>query len=328
MATLESAFNPQYSENASILTGNPNRVTVEVEDTIDKAFWSDLLGELLPEKDFHFDPYHTILNEDEGNEHKGKGKAEIIKASESFNDKHIGCVDSDYDWILSDYTDAGKTISSTKYLLQTYAYSIENLMCLSCTLGDFCCDNTEETSEFDFDDYLTRLSKAVYPLFVWSTYLCSKNDHSFSPTAWREVLVNTEKDAEGSLAQIEAKAKAKIEELDKNFADEITDKEDFEFTHIIQKDVTEEDAYLYVRGHELFDQILNSVLVPLIIDLRNHHREIIKESDMGEEACKKALREYQGKVKPVKPLLSKNYRYKHNTLIYDKIWADVMQIWL
>ena len=50
MATLESGFNPTYSENASILTGNPNRVTVEVEDTIDRDFWSDLLGveELSP----------------------------------------------------------------------------------------------------------------------------------------------------------------------------------------------------------------------------------------------------------------------------------------
>lgn len=38
MATLESGYNPAYSESASILTGNPNRVTVEVEDTIDKDF--------------------------------------------------------------------------------------------------------------------------------------------------------------------------------------------------------------------------------------------------------------------------------------------------
>lgn len=328
MATLESGFNPTYSENASILTGNPNRVTVEVEDTIDRDFWSDLLGELCPEKEFHFDPYHTILNEDGSFERTGKGKSQIINAAPSFNAWHIGCVDSDYDWILSDYTDAGKTISSTKYLLQTYAYSIENLMCLSCTLGDFCSENTEESSEFDFDDYLTRLSKAVYPLLVWSTYLCSKGNQSFTPTAWREVLVNTEKDPEASLTQIEAKAKAKIEEFDKNFADEITDKEDFEFSQICLKDVTEEDAYLYVRGHELFDQILNSVLIPLIIDLRNQHREAIKASDMGDEAYKNALREYQRKVKPVKPLLSKNYRYKHNTLIYDKIWADVMQVWM
>lgn len=327
MATLESGFNPTYSENASILTGNPNRVTVEVEDTIDRDFWSDLLEELCPEKEFHFDPYHTILNEDGSSERTGKGKSQIINASADFNAWHIGCVDSDYDWILSDYTDAGKTISGNKYLLQTYAYSIENLMCLSCTLEDFCHENTEEATEFDFDDYLTRLSKAVYPLLVWSTYLYSKGNQDFTPTSWREVLVNTEKDPEASLAIIEAKAKAKIEEFDKKYADKIIDKEDFEFQNIGMKDITEDDAYLYLRGHELFDQILNSVLVPLIIELRNQHRETIKASNLGDEVCKNTLREYQGKVKPVKPLLSKNFRYKHNTLIYDKIWASVMLIW-
>ena len=277
MATLESGFNPTYSENASILTGNPNRVTVEVEDTIDRDFWSDLLGELCPEKEFHFDPYLTILNEDDSSERPGKGKSQIINAASGFNAWHIGCVDSDYDWILSDYTDAGKTINSTKYLLQTYAYSIENLMCLSCTLGDFCYENTEEFSELDFDDYLTRLSRAVYPLLVWSAYLYSKDDHSFTPAAWRKVLVNTEKESEASLAQIEAKAKAKTEEFDKIFACEIADKENFEFSNICLKDVTKEDAYLYIRGHELFDHIVNSVLGPIIINLRNLHRETIKE---------------------------------------------------
>ena len=328
MATLESAFNPKYSEKASILTGNPNRVTVEVEDTIDRDFWGDLLGELCPEKDFHFDPYHTILNEDGSSERTGKGKSQIIKASADFNAWHIGCVDSDYDWILSDYTDVGKTISGNKYLLQTYAYSIENLMCLSCTLEDLCRENTEEATEFDFDDYLTRLSKAVYPLLVWSTYLCSKGNQDFTQTSWREVLVNTEKDLEASLAIIEAKAKAKIEEFDKKYADEISDKEGFELDNISMKDVTDDETYLYVRGHELFDQILNSVLIPIMIDLWNQHRETLKESDLDEDACKNALREYQKKVKPVKTLLSKNYRYKNNTLIYKKIWADVMQIWM
>lgn len=328
MATLESGFNPTYSKNASILTGNLNRVTVEVEDTIDRDFWSDLLGELCPEKEFHFDPYHTILNEDGSSERTGKGKSQIINASADFNAWHIGCVDSDYDWILSDYTEAGKSISSNKFLLQTYAYSIENLMCLSCTLGDFCSENTEEATDFDFDDYLTRLSEAVYPLFVWSTYLCSKGNHDFTQTAWREVLVNTENHPEASLAQIEAKAKAKIEELDKKYVDEISDKEGFEVLNISQKDVIEEDAYLYVRGHELFDQILNSVLSPIIIDLRDQHREALKKSNLDEEACKTSLREYQEKVKPVKALLSKNYRYKNHTLIYKKIWTDVMQIWM
>lgn len=327
MATLESGFNPSYSKKASILTGNPNRVTVEVEDTIDRDFWSDLLGELCPGKEFHFDPKHTILNEDGSSERTGKGKSQIIKASADFNAWHIGCVDSDYDWILSDYTEAGKTISGNKYLLQTYAYSIDNLMCLSCTLGDFCSDNTEETTDFNFEDYLTRLSKAVYPLLVWSTYLCSKGNQDFTPTSWRVILVNTEKDPEASLAQIEVKAKAKIEELDKKYAGEITDKEDFDFLNICHKDIVDENAYLFVRGHELFDQILNAVLSPIIIDLRNQHRETLKKSNLDGEACKTALREYQEKVKPVKALLSRNYRYKNHTFIYKKIETDVMQIW-
>ena len=327
MATLESGFNPTYSENASILTGNPNRVTVEVEDTIDKDFWRDLLSELCPEKEFHFDPYHTILNGDGISVQTGKGKSQIINAASGFNAWHIGCVDSDYDWILSDYTDAGKTISSCKYLLQTYAYSIENLMCLSCTLGDFCRENTEETTEFDFDDYLTRLSKAVYPLLVWSTYLCSKGKLDFTPTAWRDVLVNTEKDAETSLAQIEAKAKAKIEEFNKNYADEIADKKVFESSHICKKDISEEDAYLYVRGHELFDHLLYSILTPIITDIRNRHFATLKSSHTDEESCKTALREYQAKAKPIEKMLAHNYQYKSKTLIYDKIWADVVQIW-
>ena len=327
MATLESAFNPTYSENASILTGNPNRVTVEVEDTIDKAFWSDLLGELCPEKDFHFDPYHTIIKEDGSLEHKGKGKSQIIKASTEFNRWHIGCVDSDYDWLLSDYTEAGKAIGSSKYLLQTYTYSIENLMCLSCTLGDLCFENTEEDSEFDFVDYLSKLSEAVYPLLIWSAYLCSKDYHSFTPAAWREVLINTEKEAEASLAQIKMKAETKIEEFDKNYANEITDKEAFVTTYLSRKDITKENAYLYVRGHELFDNIQNSVLSPIITNLRNQHRDSLRASNLDEESRKTALQKYQQKVKPVKALLSKNYRYKNNTLIYTKIKTDVSQIW-
>lgn len=327
MATLESGFNPTYSENASILTGNPNRVTVEVEDTIDRDFWSDLLEELCPEKEFHFDPYHTILNEDGSSERTGKGKSQIINASADFNAWHIGCVDSDYDWILSDYTNAGKAISGNKYLLQTYAYSIENLMCLSCTLEDFCRENTEEATEFDFDDNLTRLSKAVYPLLVWSTYLCSKGNQDFTQTSWREVLVNTEKDPEASLAIIEAKAKAKIEEFDKKYADKIIDKEDFEFQTVCMKNITEDDAYLYVRGHELFDHILYSVLNPVITKLRNQHYAVLRASGTDEDTRKIALREYQAKDKPVEKMLSKNYRYKNNTLIYNKIRADVVQIW-
>ena len=324
MATLESGFDPTYSENAAVLTGNLNRVTVEVEDTIDKDFWSDLLGELCPDKEFHFDPYHTVTKDDGSSELQGKGKSQIIKASAGFNAWHIGCVDSDYDWILSDYTDNGKIINSNKYLLQTYAYSIENLMCLSNTLDEFCYAATEEVSEFDFVDYLCRLSKAVYPLLVWSAYLYSKGSHDFTPTAWRDVLVNTENEAEASLSQIETKAKAKIDEFDKTYAAEIAAKEKMEQILLKEKDVTEETAYMQVRGHDLFDHILYSVIGPIITNLRSQHYKTL-QANMDEDTRKKALQEYQAKEKNI--LLSKNYLYKNNTPLYDKIKSDVSLIW-
>lgn len=96
MATLESAYNSQYSENASILTGDYDRVTVEVEDSIDAEFWHGLLSGLCPQKNFHFDPYRTVLKED-GTEQRVSGKSRIIESAKTFNQWHIGCVDSDYE---------------------------------------------------------------------------------------------------------------------------------------------------------------------------------------------------------------------------------------
>ena len=254
MATLISAYTPDESKKASVLTGNPNRVMVEVEDNIDREFWRDLLTPLCPEKELHFNCFQTIV--------KGKdvvevtGKARIIGLSDSLNENHIGCVDSDYDWLLSDKTQDGKTISNSKYLLQTYAYSIENLMCEAESLSDFCCDNTEESVEFDFTDYLNRFSKIVYPLLIWSVYLYGNGNTSFTPTDWRKMLVNAEKDAETSLAIVDSKVQVAIEKLDADYETDAAEKDKIKQILKDEKDVTEDNAYLYVRGHDLFDHLL------------------------------------------------------------------------
>ena len=325
MATLISAYSPDESKKASVLTGKPNRVTVEVEDNIDREFWRDLLSDLCPEKELHFNCYQTIV--------KGKdvvlskGKTRIIKMADTLNDYHIGCVDSDYDWLLSGFTEDGKVITGNKYLLQTYAYSIENLMCLSSTLVDFCCNTTEETTDFDFSGYMSRLSQAVYPLLIWSLYLYSQGYETFTPTAWRDVLVNTIRDAEASLAMVAEKTKEKVETLDKDFASEIDEKDKLEAKLADEKSVNSDNAYLFVRGHELFDHLLNSVLGPMMSALRQQHYKKLQDSDSDSEERKSCLRAYQAKDGSIKHLLSSNYRYKGQTDIYDKIAHDVSMIW-
>ena len=325
MATLISAYTPDESKKASVLTGKPNRVTVEVEDNIDREFWRDLLSDLCPEKELHFNCYQTIV--------KGKdvvlakGKTRIIKMADTLNDYHIGCVDSDYDWLLSGFTEDGKVITGNKYLLQTYAYSIENLMCLSSTLVDFCCNTTEETTDFDFSGYMSRLSQAVYPLLIWSLYLYSQGIETFTPTAWRDVLVNTIRDAEASLAMVAEKTKEKVETLDKDFASEIDEKDKLEAKLADEKSVNSDNAYLFVRGHELFDHLLNSVLNPMMSALRQQHYKKLQNSDLDSENRKSSLRAYQAKDSSIKQLLSHNYRYKGQTDLYDKIAHDVSMIW-
>ena len=326
MATLISAYNPTYSENASILTGNPNRVIVEIEDNIDMGFWKDILKEKCPSKDYHFNPYHTVLNDnDMGN--RVKGKTRIMEMASQMNDWHIGCIDSDYDWILSDYCDKGKTINDNKYLLQTYAYSFENLLCLSSALNDFCQETTEECTDVDFNDYVQKVSATIYPLLIWSLYLYSKGNHDFTPTAWHDILISTLKDTEVSLTLIEEKVKAKFDELNTIHASEISERENLKESLSKTKGITEENAYLFVRGHELFDHLVNSILKPIIESLRIQHYDRIKESDIDKEARTIALKDYSNKQKSVKDLLYKNYRYKGQTFIYDMICEDVEKIW-
>lgn len=327
MATLISAYNPRYSQEASILTGNPDRVTVEVEASDDVMFWKDLLCELCPQKEFHFDPYQTIRIKD-GVERTVAGKARIMQSAKDFNKWYIGCVDSDYDWLLSDYTEEGKTISSSEYLLQTYAYSIENLLCYPSTLGQFCDELTEEHTDFDFDDYVNRLSQIIYPLLIWSVYLhCNQMDSSFSIREWHQIIVNEKKDAEESLRFIENKAKEKMVALNKELASKIAEKDGFGKSLTEKKNLTPQNAYLYVRGHELFNHLLNSVLDSIICSLRQQHYATLKETIKDEDSLRTAQKKYQKKQKSIEDLLYKNYRYKRNSPIYEKIKDDATKIW-
>lgn len=325
MATLISAYNPDESKKASVLTGNPNRVTVEVEDNLDKDFWRDLLTNLCPQKELHFNCYHTIIKENE--KVLTTGKARIMDMANQLNDNHIGCVDSDYDWLLSDYTTDGKIISGNKYLLQTYAYSIENLICLSTTLKDFCQDATDETTDFDFHNYLTKLSQTIYPLLIWSLYLYSNGNKTFTPTAWRNVLVSTIRDTDTSFTQIDEKTKEKIEKFATDFAPEIEEKNKFEVKLTKERSLNPNNAYLFVRGHELFDHLLNSVLGPKITALRKEHYNKLQNADSNLEKRNAKLQTYQANERPLKQLLYQNYRYKGQTELYDKIAQAIANIW-
>ena len=129
---IENA-NGKYYENLSHLIGKPNQVKVIVEDEQDSAFWHDILSFVVPNKIFDINPYHYNLF---GQSDLTKGKLHILQLAKDnrLSKNYWGCVDSDYDYLLSKTSHNGQVIQACPYLLQTYAYSIENLFCCAETL--------------------------------------------------------------------------------------------------------------------------------------------------------------------------------------------------
>lgn len=158
--SLLGNINGRYYQQLGVLTGNQNVIKVLVEDELDVPFWNDVLTHTVQNKKFKISPY--TYNEEGGINSLTKGKQHILDKAKAgdFNPFFIGCVDSDYDYLLKDYKDEGKTIAQCPYLLQTYTYSIENLMCQAETLHSLCCKTCKESVEFDFENFVKTLPES------------------------------------------------------------------------------------------------------------------------------------------------------------------------
>ena len=204
-------------------------------------------------------------------------------------------------------------------------YSFENLLCLAESLDCFYEEMTEESSEGVLRDYVEKLSRAVYPLLLWSIYLYGLDCHDFTPTAWHDVLVNTQKNPEDSLAEVKKQIGNKLKELEDMHARDCQEKDRLTTALVHSKSVTPENAYLFVRGHDLFDHVVNSVAGPIVSKLRQKHYNQLRESTDALKNDK--LKKYQNKQESVRDLLYKNFRYKEESEFYDKIANDAKRIW-
>lgn len=323
MATLTSAYSPDYSKKASVLTGNPNRVTVIVEGDDDVAFWKDILTEQCKEKDFHVNPYQRMAERftPEG----ANGKSYIMKQSQLFNENHIGCVDSDLDWILQEYTDYGRIISYNKYLLQTYVYSVENIFCYPASLRLLCMTATDEIVEYDFDKYVKKLSILIYPLLVWALYIRSSGKQGITRVEWRSLLIDIDTTFDDALSVIEDKVKYKLTEIQSANIGMVEGMALFENKLKEEKRLTKESSYLFIVGHELQDHLYNSIMKPLYDKYKNLHidklkNELYGKPQLGVELNIYAKKKSIGKITPI------NEGYK-NSHFYRMICSDIVSVW-
>lgn len=290
-----------------------------VEDEFDKIFWTRVLHHSTIKQQAQILP--SVVSE-ANNATTGKG---IILKYHQFCTEHPKklkiAIDSDYDYLLN-----RANFNIQNHILKTYTYSIENYFCFTPSLKNLCLESTQsgEQNIFDFENFLKKYSKTIYPLFIISL-LYEQSKIQFDETDFYSIsdfcndvfidfkLVKIE-DVNVSLVSLEKKVKSQTNTLKANF-----DNEDFETmkTNIEAKDVTLENCYLFIKGHFLLEKLLS----PIIKKITNQFSSEVGASITGNEEKNK----YFANLKNSTDLLKNNYNF-YNCAIFNKVKADIVEL--
>lgn len=272
---LTDYLNSNYIAAASRLTaaqtGGRQRIVAYVESYDDVLFWNNLLREVEGER-FRFD----VMLPSRQNLSKGKKAALMNALGGQLGSYMIACVDADYDYVLQDTTPQSAFINGHPYVFHTYAYSIENLQCYAPALQAVCVMATLNDEEiFDFEGFIATYSQIVWPLLVWNIWCYRYGQHkhfdlaTFARTIQIDHLVIGQ--ATQALEQVRRQVNKRITQLQRQFPQARSTYKPLmaELQHL---GLTPETAYLYMRGHDLFDQLI-APLVQQVCERLQHHRE-------------------------------------------------------
>ena len=328
--SLIANANGKYYENLSILVGNPNQVKVIVEDELDVSFWYDILNFVTSNKVYDIKPYQYNSS---GQSDLEKGKLHILQLAKDnkLGKCFLGCVDSDCDYLLTTTSFNGQIMNTNPFILQTYAYSIENLFCCAETLEGICVNANKVTPQFNFIELMRRISNIIYPLLIWSLYLQSKGIHEFSPTHWTNIFSCNKNISTHSLDDIIFSLKDRVQQtivnVVLNHKQEIEMKNHFEDDLLEHYEINADNCYLFVRGHDIHKYILNVFLKGIQTESRKRHITAIKASGANPEVISNNLKHYHSILIDTEILFNMNYEYKNYcSYLFDKIKRDILRI--
>ena len=220
--------------------------SVHLEDGDDKGFWNAMLQER------HHGHYYFITHSRSPKGFDTKGCEQCLKYRPYLSKRFFICIDSDMRYLLQE-----PNLDASNYVCQTYTYSWENHYCESSALQRrFEKQCPDKAATFDFSIFLTELSKSMYKPLLLLLY-CLKNDKpDFNLRMFSACLPNQCKRVE-----LADNGKSLIERITNNFDQHLNSpfaqSVDFEAEGSYCKtlDVNEENAYLHVRGHNVFDLV-------------------------------------------------------------------------
>ena len=308
---LKDNLNSQYFEAANRLKSKQarRRIVAYVESYDDIYFWRTVLSP-FENAERYFEvmlPSHQKLE---------RGKKSVLM---NFVGDHVGpdmiaCVDADFDYLLQGATPQSKKVLESPYVFHTYAYAIENLQCYAPSLHETCVAVTlNDHRIFDFEEYLRLYSDAIFPLFVWSVWFYRTGRHNrFSLTDFGRIVdpggFNVQ-EPQHSIDHLRKKVAVKGRQLQAEYPD---NKEEFLKTKesIKALGVTAQTTYLYIQGHQLFDNVVVPILNKVCNRLRQERQDEIARTARHHMQKRNEMSCYEHSLQDIRQSLKKNTGYQ------------------
>lgn len=308
---LSSYLNSGYLNAANKLQKKKvKKIVAYVESYDDIFFWRSILSQYENEE-----RVFEVMLPSKTNLNRGKKTAMMNRLGDSLGEYMIACVDADIDYLLQGATRNSRLMLDNPYVVHTYAYAIENLQCWAPSLHNVCVMATlNDRTIFDFEEYLKSYSEAVYDLFVWAMWLYRHDRFSemplnklnnfitpekvniFNPT---EALDRLRHNVNRRVAWMQShypEAKGKIKPLKADLA---------------RLGVTPQNVYLYLQGHNLFDNVVGGVIEPVATVLRREREKDIKRlAGRNTTQMDNEMTCYMRSQQPVVAMMRRNTMFK------------------
>ena len=321
---LTDNINSQYFEAINKMTSKKarRRIVVYVESYDDVFFWRSVLGRyeddkltfdiMLPSRNLHLD--------------RGK-KAAISNMLKGVGRDMIACVDADYDYILQGATEMSRQMLENPYIFHTYAYAIENFQCYAKGLHETCVMVTlNDHRIFNFERFLQSYSQTIWPLFVWHVVFLQRRKMTmhFDMCEFNKVVVLPSvriQNPKWAIEYLSKKVRAKMFQLERRFPKL---KDALPETERMLRDlgINDNNTYLYIQGHHLFDLVVSPVVQTVCDILRNEQENDIRDRAVHSEQARTEIACYENSLGKVKMMMKKNTYYQFSPE-FQKILADV-----
>ena len=321
---LTDNINSQYFEAINKMTPKKarRRIVVYVESYDDVFFWRSVLGRyeddkltfdiMLPSRNLHLD--------------RGK-KAAISNMLKGVGRDMIACVDADYDYILQGATEMSRQMLENPYIFHTYAYAIENFQCYAKGLHETCVMVTlNDHRIFNFERFLQSYSQTIWPLFVWHVVFLQRRKMTmhFEMCEFNKVVVLPSvriQNPKWAIEYLSKKVRAKMFQLERRFPKL---KDALPETERMLRDlgINDNNTYLYIQGHHLFDLVVSPVVQTVCDILRNEQENDIRDRAVHSEQARTEIACYENSLGKVKMMMKKNTYYQFSPE-FQKILADV-----